>query len=46
VAVSLWTMFWSMRARPLESTLAFATVLAGGLLFAWTTRRGSAPGSA
>jgi APA family basic amino acid/polyamine antiporter len=45
LSVSAWMMFWSMRARPLESTLAFGTVLAGGLLFVWTTRRGPKPGS-
>jgi APA family basic amino acid/polyamine antiporter len=45
LTVSAWMMFWSMRARPLESCLAFLTVLAGGLVFWWTTRRGSAPRS-
>jgi APA family basic amino acid/polyamine antiporter len=45
LTVSAWMMFWSMRARPLESSLAFLTVLAGGLVFWWTTRRGAAAGS-
>jgi APA family basic amino acid/polyamine antiporter len=45
LTASAWMMFWSMRARPLESTLAFLTVLAGGLLFVWTTRRGPASSS-
>jgi APA family basic amino acid/polyamine antiporter len=42
LSVSAWMMFWSMRGRPLESTLAFLTVLAGGLLFWWVTRRARA----
>jgi APA family basic amino acid/polyamine antiporter len=41
LAVSVWMMFWAMRARPLESALAFLTVLAGGILFWWVTHRGS-----
>jgi APA family basic amino acid/polyamine antiporter len=28
IGVSLWMMFWSARGRPLESSLAFATVVA------------------
>ncbi len=39
LAASAWMMFWSMRARPIESALAFLTVLVGGLLFWWTARR-------
>jgi APA family basic amino acid/polyamine antiporter len=33
LAVSIWMMFWAFRGRPLESSLALLTVLAGGLLF-------------
>jgi APA family basic amino acid/polyamine antiporter len=33
IAVSVWTMFWAFRGRPVESTLALLTVAAGGLLF-------------
>jgi APA family basic amino acid/polyamine antiporter len=39
LAASAWMMFWSMRGRPLESILGLLTVLAGGLLFWWGTRR-------
>jgi APA family basic amino acid/polyamine antiporter len=39
LAVSLWMMFWAFRGRPLESSLALVTVLAGGLLFALQRRR-------
>lgn len=38
IAVSLWTMIWAFRGRPVESLLALATVLAGGLLF-WAVNR-------
>jgi hypothetical protein len=31
-------MFWSVRGRPVESTLALLTVAAGGLVF-WLTER-------
>jgi APA family basic amino acid/polyamine antiporter len=34
IGVSLWTMYWAAVGRPLESTLAFVTVVAGGLIFA------------
>ena len=33
VAVSVWMMFWAFRGRPVESTLAFLTVLLGGIIF-------------
>ncbi|MBX3175762.1 MAG: amino acid permease [Candidatus Hydrogenedentes bacterium] len=39
IAVSLWTMIWAFRGRPVESLLALATVLAGGLLFRAVNRR-------
>jgi APA family basic amino acid/polyamine antiporter len=38
LAVSLWMMFWAFRGRPLESSLALATVLMGGVLFALQRR--------
>jgi APA family basic amino acid/polyamine antiporter len=31
--VSLWMMVWAFRGRPVESTLALATVAIGGLAF-------------
>jgi APA family basic amino acid/polyamine antiporter len=33
LAVSIWTMFWAFRGRPVESSLALLTVAVGGLLF-------------
>jgi APA family basic amino acid/polyamine antiporter len=33
LAVSLWTIVWAVRGRPVESLAAFATVLAAGLIF-------------
>jgi APA family basic amino acid/polyamine antiporter len=39
LAVSLWMMFWAFQGRPLESSLALVTVLAGGLLFALQRRK-------
>jgi basic amino acid/polyamine antiporter, APA family len=33
ILVSLWTMYWALQGRPFESTLALATVAAGGLIF-------------
>jgi APA family basic amino acid/polyamine antiporter len=33
VAVSVWMMFWAFQGRPMESTLAFLTVLVGGVIF-------------
>lgn len=39
LAVSLWMMFWAFRGRPLESSLALATVAIGGFLFALSRRR-------
>jgi APA family basic amino acid/polyamine antiporter len=41
LGVSGWMMFWAFRGRPLESTLSFATVLVGGLIFAIFVRRGN-----
>jgi APA family basic amino acid/polyamine antiporter len=38
LAVSVWMMFWAVRGRPLESSLALATVLLGGVLFALQRR--------
>ena len=45
LGVSAWMMYWAFQGRPLESTLSFVTVLAGGLIFALFVRRGSASGS-
>lgn len=39
VAVSIWMMFWAFQGRPVESTLALATVALGGLVFAMTRDR-------
>jgi APA family basic amino acid/polyamine antiporter len=39
VAVSVWMMFWAFQGRPVESTLALLTVLAGGLIFALSLSR-------
>jgi APA family basic amino acid/polyamine antiporter len=36
IAVSVWTMFWAFQGRPVESTLAILTVVAGGIVFAFT----------
>jgi APA family basic amino acid/polyamine antiporter len=33
LAVSIWTMFWAFRGRPLESSLSLITVATGGILF-------------
>jgi APA family basic amino acid/polyamine antiporter len=33
IVVSLWTMYWAFQGRPVESTLAFLTVAAGGGIF-------------
>ncbi len=41
VGVSAWMMFWAFQGRPLESSLALATVALGGILFFVTARRGS-----
>ena len=38
LTVSLWMMFWAFRGRPLGSSLALATVLTDGLLFALQRR--------
>ncbi len=40
IAVSVWMMYWAYQGRPLESTLSFATVLVGGLIFAVFARLG------
>ncbi len=39
IAVSAWMMFWAFQGRPLESTLAFLTVLLGGVIFAVSRSR-------
>jgi APA family basic amino acid/polyamine antiporter len=39
LAVSLWTMAWALRGRPLESSLSLVTVVTGGLLFALLRQR-------
>ena len=33
LSVSLWTMIWAVRGRPVESMLSLATVVAGGIVF-------------
>ncbi len=33
LSISIWTLIWNFRGRPLESMLALATVLVGGALF-------------
>jgi APA family basic amino acid/polyamine antiporter len=30
--VSVWTMFWAFRGRPVESSLSLLTVVAGGVV--------------
>lgn len=42
LAISVWTMFWAFRGRPVESSLALTTVAVGGLAFLLVARR-SAP---
>jgi len=37
LAMSAWMMFWAMQGRPTESSLALATVVAGGIVFKLTT---------
>ena len=44
IGVSVWTMVWAFRGRPLESSLALLTVAAGGIAFYVISRR-SAPKS-
>jgi APA family basic amino acid/polyamine antiporter len=39
VAVSAWMMFWAFQGRPVESILAFLTVLLGGVIFAVSQSR-------
>ena len=39
IGVSVWTMVWAFRGRPVESTLALLTVAAGGLAFWLLSRR-------
>jgi hypothetical protein len=33
LGVTLWTMVWAFRGRPVESSLALITVLAGGGIY-------------
>jgi len=33
ILISLWTMYWAFQGRPVESTLALATVAVGGGIF-------------
>lgn len=33
LAVTIWTMLWAFRGRPLESSLALLTVASGGVIF-------------
>jgi APA family basic amino acid/polyamine antiporter len=39
LAVSAWMMYWAFQGRPVESTLAFLTVLVGGVIFAASKSR-------
>ncbi|HET9949977.1 MAG TPA: amino acid permease [Longimicrobiales bacterium] len=39
LAASGWMMYWAFRGRPVESSLALLTVLAGGAIFALTAPR-------
>lgn len=39
LAVSIWTLVWAYVGRPVESSLALATVLAGGAIFYLVLRR-------
>ena len=39
LSVSVWMMYWAFQGRPLESTLALMTVVAGGAVFSMTRRR-------
>ena len=39
LGVSLWTMIWAFRGRPLESSLALLTVAVGGIAFFVISRR-------
>jgi APA family basic amino acid/polyamine antiporter len=39
LSVSVWMMFWAFQGRPLESTLALVTVVAGGVVFSMTRKR-------
>jgi APA family basic amino acid/polyamine antiporter len=39
VAVSVWTMIWALRGRPVESLLGLMTVLASGAVFRLLERR-------
>ncbi|MCH7959438.1 MAG: amino acid permease [Candidatus Hydrogenedentes bacterium] len=42
LSVSLWTMIWAVRGRPVESMLSLATVVAGGIAFYVLSRRSRA----
>jgi APA family basic amino acid/polyamine antiporter len=42
IVISIWTMFWAFRGRPLESMLALLTVAAAALLFVVAERRATA----
>ena len=44
LGVSLWTMVWAFRGRPLESSLALLTVAAGGITFYALSRRSASGG--
>ena len=44
LAVTGWTMLWAFQGRPVESLLALATVVVGGVLFVAMTRAGRVEG--
>ena len=33
LVITVWTMYWAFQGRPVESSLALATVALGGALF-------------
>jgi APA family basic amino acid/polyamine antiporter len=39
LAISIWTLIWNFRGRPVESVLSLLTVLAGGAVFYATIAR-------
>ena len=40
LSISIWTLIWNFRGRPVESVFSLATVLAGGLIFYLSASRG------
>jgi APA family basic amino acid/polyamine antiporter len=46
IVVSVWTMFWALQSRPVESILSAATLALGGLLYRWSRSRTGTEGTA